>query len=642
MKKLIYLSCLCLSTFMIAQETASKIPNDAVVVATVKGENLLQLISMDEINESFIGKNILKDINRKNDQNYRSLEDFGLNLNASSHYFHQINDSINYHTFIVPIHNVAKFEDFVQKQTRDETISINGIRTFEKKGHEAVAWNDTTLIIVKGTLSDRYFEQEEVLERYGLMDEQPYYYEDVIEVIDEVRDAAESWDVEDAAEAVEEVVIEEAVVEEVVNEEFVVKDLESRDEYSEEIIEVNDYYNDDYNDIYNSNRTIKTDLKKEWSLQQAINILTQPVSQSIIHNKAYQSSLDRDAEATLWVRDFGMLYDNLLGNMSYGMFTGLNIGGMYSNTSLVAKLYAENDKMQLTTAYTVNDQWAKSYKRIASKKLNRKFLKYINEDRMVGYMSYAIDTKAALQEYPAMMKTMYGNMPKYGEEASLAIDLFELLLDEEAVAKVFPGDMLFLLSGISEKEMTYTSYDYDDNYEYTEVEKTRTETVPDFLLMVSSEDSRLLKKLISYGENKKVVNFNNGFFSLKIPKSPLDIHFIIKDDILFMGTSLTEMDKIVNGNFDAKLSKKHRKLMTKSNYTMFLSGKQLAENIPVKEMSNKEMDKMNYLIRNAADAYITFSKIKGNVIEAEMVIEIPAKEENALKYMFKIMEEFVK
>lgn len=640
----------CVSAYSWAQETSHIIPKDAIVVASLKGNNLLQLLSMDDLNTSFMGKEILQKLSNKHETVYTSLEDFGLNLNSSSHYFHQINDSISYNAFVFPIKEISKFEDFIVKQMSDEVISVNGVRTFKDKKKDAIVWNETTLVIVNGSMSSIYFDQEEVMERYGLTVDS-YYYDDVAVAVEAPEDSydyyEDSEDVVDAvAEPAEEAIATVAVGrwedqegEKIISEPSKPSEYDYNEEDNSD--EEEDYYSEDYYDIYTANDSIKSELQNDWSLQRAMAIILQPENQSIITNKSYQSSLDKDAEATLWIRDFGVLSDNLLGNMSYAL-GGFNMTSMYDNTSLTAKLFTEKDRIQLSTAYTVNDQWAKSYKKITSRKLNSKLLKYVNEDRMVGYMSYAIDTKSALQEYPAMMKSMYGNMPLYGEEASLAIDLFELLLDEEAVAKVFPGDMLFLLSGISQKEVTYTTYEYDDNYDYVEVEETRTETVPDFLLMVSSEDSRLLKKLINYGAKRDFVVFENGFFSIKIPESPLDLHFIIKDGILFMGTSETEMHKIATSNYDAKLSKKHKKRMQNSNYSMFINGSQLASNIPMDGMSEKEMSKMNYFLTNATDAYISSSKIKGNVIAGEMIIEVPSKEQNSLTYLFKLIENLAK
>ena len=308
MKKLLALIVLSVSAITMAQETVHKIPNDAIVVASVKGGNLLQLISMDELNDSFFGKAILKDANRKNVDGYASLEDFGLSLAATSHYFHHINDSINYNAFVIPIKDSSKFEDFLLKQTGDELVTLNGIRTFKENGNTSMVWNENTLVIVKGSLSARYFDREEVTNRYGLQSEPTYDYDVVTEA---AVDAADDYDdaVEDAAETLEKTAleIEEAeevwAVEEI--EEVVIEDDKSV--YSEEVVDVNDYYNNNFNNIYYANQNIKTNLVKEWALQQAIKIISQSESQSIIHNKSYQSSLDKDAEATLWVKDFGVL-----------------------------------------------------------------------------------------------------------------------------------------------------------------------------------------------------------------------------------------------------------------------------------------------------------------------------------------------
>ncbi|MGB6267913.1 MAG: hypothetical protein WBF67_02800, partial [Olleya sp.] len=228
------------------------------------------------------------------------------------------------------------------------------------------------------------------------------------------------------------------------------------------------------------------------------------------------------------------------------------------------------------------------------------------------------------------------------EEASLGMDLFSLLLDEEAVAKVLKGDMLFLLSGISQQEVTYTSYEYNDDYEYVEVEKTKTETLPDFLLMASTEDPSMINKLIRYTQNKELVTFQNGFYTFKTPQSPLAIHFTIKDGIVFLGTSDIEMRKIVSGTFKAKVSSAHKKMMLDNSYSVYVSAKQLASQLPLEEMGVDRSGKLEWFLNTSEDAYMKASKIKGNSLESEMVVNVPKSETNALKYLFNIIETFIK
>lgn len=646
MKKLVCSMMLCVSVFAVAQNTSSKIPSDASIVATIKGSNLLQLMSIEEMNSSFIGNEILKELSRPGREN-NSIEDFGFDLNNSAHYFLQTNDSITYNAFIMPLKDVNKFESFINDEGRNEFINENGLRTFKDK-NEGVVWSDSVFIVVEGTVNDMYFQDETVMQRHGLQSENDGYEQSEVgyatEVVESAGDAyeveetvvesteimegeAEETIVDDTEEVYEEVEIEETVI-------------ESTEDYEEDYNDNNSTYN--YYDAYSDNYTIKRALSKSWSLLKAKQIATQTADRSILKNKSYLKSLDDKAEATLWINDFGQLYTNLFSRMYFNELGGFDLGAMYANNGLNAKLFLENDKMMLSSTYIMSDDMAKSYKKMTSRKLNKKFLNYVNEDRMIGYMSSAMDTKGMLDEYPKLMKSIYKNMPYYGEEAVLALDLFSLLLDEEAVSEVLQGDMLFLLSGISKQEVSYTSYEYNDDYEYVEIEKTKTETLPDFLLMASTEDPSLLNKVISYTTKKEMVTFDNGFYTFKAPRSPFSIHFMIKDNIVFLGTSKVEMRKIATGTFDAKVSSDHKKRMLSNNYSLFVSAEQLAAQLPIEEMGLDRSGKLEWFLNTSEDAYVTASKIKGNTVNTEMVIGVPATEDNALKYIFNIIEKLAK
>ena len=628
MKKLSCLIMLCLSVMAVAQNTISKIPSDASIVATIKGKNLLQLMSMEEINNSFIGIEILKEMSRKNSE-FKSLEDFGFNLGASSHYFFQANDSVNYNAFIVPMKDVNKFEALITSQSKKEIVSENGVKTIEGQNEVAIFWDASAFIVVNASMNDYYFQNETVMERYGLKSE-------ATEAYDEEETVVEST--ETYEEEVEETVIESTEVSEEVYEE---------EEIEETVIESTEDYNnndDDYSyyDVYNANNKKKRELSENWATLKAIQILKQAPNRSILKNKSYLKSLDDNAEATVWVDDFGQLYSNVLGGLYFSELAGFDLGQMYANNGLSAKLLLENDRMELNTSYRMSDQMAESYKKMTSRKLNKKFLDYVNEDRMIGYMSYAMDTKATLEEYPIILKSIYKNIPYYGEEAVLGLDMFSLLLDEAAVGDVLNGDLLFLLSGISKQEVTYTTYEYNDDYEYVEVEKTKTETIPDFLLMASTEDPSMFKKLIQYAVNKEMVTFDNGYYTFVIPKSPLSIHFVIKDGIAFLGTSKAEMRKITTGTFDAKISSKHKKMMLDNSTALFVSAEQLASQLPLEEMGLDGSGKLEWFLNTSEDAYVTASKIKGNTVETKMVVGVPGSEKNALKYIFTIIEKFAK
>ena len=61
--------------------------------------------------------------------------------------------------------------------------------------------------------------------------------------------------------------------------------------------------------------------------------------------------------------------------------------------------------------------------------------------------------------------------------------------------------------------------------------------------------------------------------------------------------------------------------------------------IPVNEIGSPEkLEKTNKILNSLGDIYIKSGPVKGNVFSGELLMDIPAKEQNALKYLFSIVE----
>ncbi len=105
-------------------------------------------------------------------------------------------------------------------------------------------------------------------------------------------------------------------------------------------------------------------------------------------------------------------------------------------------------------------------------------------------------------------------MPKYNEELEIASELLSVMMDEKAIAKVVKGDALFLVTDIAQKEYTYKTYEYNDDYDRKEIERTKKETLPEFLFMMSSEDSYIIQRMLNYGVKKGAIKLNNGIYTL--------------------------------------------------------------------------------------------------------------------------------
>jgi len=364
--------------------------------------------------------------------------------------------------------------------------------------------------------------------------------------------------------------------------------------------------------------------------------------QSIENNKSYAASLDNKAIAELWVSSLQDAYNIIApGFGTYG-----KAGLMKGYGSLNAKLFMDNKSFRISTGLELSQEQADSYKKILNRKLNKKFLKYVNSEKALGFMSYSIDTKAYLEEFPKLLKQTYGSFmgAKMDEEMDLGADLISLLLDEEAVSKVIKGDALFVINGLNTKEVTYTAYEYNDDYKQKEVTKTKNEMLPDFLFMFSSDDTRLINKLIKYGINKNFITAEGNIYKLMEKKSPIDVYLQIKDGIVFFGNSLTEMQGIQNNQYGSyKLSKMHKQLLSKNNFSFLFNAKNLVGKVPASEMGGDETaKKFNSILEKMGNVYMKSNPIKGKLVSADISAEIPNGHENALKYLFSLIENAAK
>jgi hypothetical protein len=387
-----------------------------------------------------------------------------------------------------------------------------------------------------------------------------------------------------------------------------------------------------YAKAYRAQLATQDSLEAVWMMTYAQDIFNKR-NPSILNNPAYIRSLDKNALGTFWMADLQRIYS---GYLPYNYLRYGNIFKGYG--SINARLYMDKEHMRITGEMALDADKADAYRKIYHKKLNKKFLKYIKSDSLIGFMSYAFDTEAYLNELSQIFGQSYG---AYSEEMALGGDLLSLLLDEKAIARVVKGDALILLTDLTPKETTYTTYVYDENYERKDTVQTKTETLPNFLCMISSDDTQLIEKFLKYGINKHKIQFANNIYSLNPgTRNPFNLNILIKDGIVFMGTSLTDIEQINAGTYKGNLNKQQKELLLKNNMTMFFSPKNLHYKMPV-EMENMS-ENISKILGNSGDVYLRSSGIKGNYISAELTADVPGNQENALKYFFSLFNDVTK
>ncbi|MBU2995810.1 DUF1573 domain-containing protein [Cellulophaga baltica] len=448
--------------------------------------------------------------------------------------------------------------------------------------------------------------------------------------------------------------IAEAVIEDIEVEEIEETVIEST-EYAQD-----SYYNDDYYTKREAERKAR-DAKREAERKELfVDIIANAkttlkadyVNGSILKNPSYLKSIGSGKdEATLWVSDFMGIYKNMfssiLGSGYYGdsPYDIFNAGALYDGMTLTSKLNFEEDKASLKASYTMNNEMAKYNRQMYNGKMNKNFFKYFNEDEIEGYFSFNMSTEGMLEAYPKMVETMFDGVEKehLDDLVPIGTRLFSLILDEEAIAKIVRGDMLLVMTGLETKEVEYTTYEYDENYVSTEVVKTKEETVPNFLFMVTSEEKEIFERLMRIGIKEGGVFFENGIYNVDVPDAPFMLSMVFKDDVLVIGNSAKEIMAINNGTIKGNVSGKHKKIISNNSSSLYVNGKKSVRDIPSDVLPREIESKLNYFVDNVEDAYLTVGKMKGNTMEAEMIINKPEDKghKNSLAYFFNMINALI-
>lgn len=398
--------------------------------------------------------------------------------------------------------------------------------------------------------------------------------------------------------------------------------------------------NDENEYYYETTRKIA----QGWTMEHAMEVFNSKNIQSILTNTSYLASKDNKAVASAWINNYGEILSGAMGNL-YGLSTVAAStmgpqGNMYGIEGIRANMYFDKDAARMEMEMEIGEKFQKSFKKIYNSKIDKHFFKYFNQKEALMYISLSSDTESLLKEYPSMMADIYGTMmPRYQEETVIVAELISLILDEEAIADLITGDLLFILNDLGEKEVEYTYYDYDSDYNKIEKTETKKEISPDFTMMLGSEKEELLNKLARLGLKYQVVEYYDlNYYKIDLHNEvPFNLYTTVKNGIVFLTSSEENIKNIVNNSVTTDLGG-HKKMITSNMAMFYVNGKELLKKVPVEELRNDELRYYHFAQENFTDAYFRTAHIKGNKILSEIKINAPEKDGNSFKFLLNFMD----
>ena len=636
------------SNMIHAQDLLKKVPEEAQVVMAMNGKAFFKHVDAAEVNKIFQNIGFFDNVfGKKNKISKENIQELGLDLNSKAYIHAQITDSVQYIGVLFPIANVVQLEEVLPKDKKIQTV--DGLKTmYTSDGTLRMSWDDNTLYFLGAVPMFNYFNKEEIRTRYGLKEDPKYNYDDAAAATT-VEAYPDTVYVDTTITAVEVPPVKQGEIKEVEfeeGEEFIVppasppaKGTEiEEDEYAyvDSVLE-RDEYQDDYYKVYaevsQHNDSVKNVLMAQWVNQRFTQILDGKIGYS--KSKTF-SRMNDDELMRLEMKNFNDFYSLYYPmDLFYGTFGAKPIFD-YGYESLAGSLIVDGPQLKFVGDLGLDKEMTKYFKDIYKNKFNPKFFEFLDPNAL-GFISLNMNSEAYIKHMPSLVKKVYGNMA--GDKVGNIIDLFatiaDVTLDEKALGKVIKGDNLFVVNGVTKQEVKYKDYQYDDDYNYTEVERTKMETLPQFIWMFSSDDTRIFEKIINVGKSENSIEDHGGIFELKInDRSGIKPYLLIDKGIVFLSNDLQKLKDIKSKTFRGKGDASFVSFVKNNPVSMVFNAKQVPS--LVKELDipiHRNIEETINELSQYGNLYFVSKKVKGNNAGFEIGVDFPKTKPNAVSFM---------
>lgn len=645
MKGIVLALSVFLSLASISQNNYDLISSNAVLVMDMNGKNVTDKLTIKEIEQSYMFAQLVKELDRKENFQASSLADFGVDPQKNITFAMEEIEGKSLLVTILPLSNKSKFEAFIKEIGPK---SLKGVNKGKYTSYETDDANNDYVLVGKNlavilyapkTYNQYSYDYESSNDRWRSVDR-------IMNIYLETGDFSQA---------------QKAMTKEA---EWLAKRREERRNNIEqpydaeaEATKFNPNYDKEYpEDYYAREQEVRNyfdslegveleNLEVEASKKLKVTIDNRgkefflgKVKKSITTDPSFKMAVNDKADGTFWASGNG--YQALMKAMNPYRYT--NATKATTSISNYGHVYFEKDKAVAKLHTPVDARYGSMY----SKKIDDRLLGLIKSDA-IGYGVIAMNTKAWMEQLPNAYLAALETDPytkDYMDEFSLAADFFSIVIDEQEISELVTGDAVFVLNGLEMKEVSYQTYEYDENYNWTEVTKTKKEPVPSFSFGMTSKKPEFVNKIMNYAVKKGGLVKNGDYYELseKMKKEvPFELYMGYANDVLISTTSLADLKAVLNNKTKSTLDKKAQDIVANSNMTIYYNNQKLFEILPSEEISNpKDRQTFDYVYQNTRDAFITQS-FGTNEIITDLTVNIPNGETNSAKYMFQLFDKMI-
>lgn len=264
------------------------------------------------------------------------------------------------------------------------------------------------------------------------------------------------------------------------------------------------------------------------------NGFTVPTSDKVHENADISSWVDYGTAMS----SFNSAYMALAKFTTYNKFlpSQKNLGNFVKGVNV--DFYFDNDNARIEEIVEYSKPIADLVGKISNRKVNKNIFNYFPAQKPLGYLTYHFNTKEMLNSFPTLSAEIFNNPYILKEDIGVFTDFISTIIDEEATATLFDGDLSMFLYDVAEKEVTTKTFEYDENYEQKEVEKKVKKSIPLFSVIFTSTHPTFVDKMIQLGVRKNGLIQKGNYYEIKGTQEYGGL-FIFKDkDVVIIGNSI--------------------------------------------------------------------------------------------------------
>lgn len=633
------LACLSFMGGVKSQDLIKQIPADAGLMAAFNIKEIVQKANADKLNQLLQKAGLFKQIEKSGATVGQDIKNLGIDLSQNAYFYTRNTDSVDFYEFIFPLADKTQFEKLLLDAGEPRPFA-NGYTRVGMKPGSMLIYNDRIARFISASVESTFFENDSVASRYG------------IKKVTYMPPAADYGEVDSAAVLVDStaVIIEEGEkmlevptppVLESAEPDTIVTDMEEMAaDAAAEAVEMHDpaYYDSLYTDYEDQNRrndSIRNALRDEWLEAEATRLLSgtfTPLSMADQHKVVKDLGLIR-----LYVPRVEELYRGLLSYKTIPyLYMGVDMEKFRTGyQDGVLDLLQDGNVLKLRGSIGLDRELAKMCKRLYAQKPNRRFSKYLT-DKTLGFFNFNMNSEAYLREMPTYAAKYYGGLlgakKDIVEWGMLAL---QIALDEKAIAQVMPGDHLVVVNGLRKFRREYIDYSYDEDYNATEVKKTKEETLPVFIWMFTSKDQRLFKRGLDMAVTKSIGRIEDGIYAFAAKKAvDFPMYVLLKDDLVMVSNDSLSLHDIHHNKMAAVPNKEFIKLMKQNKMAAAFDLQKLPAML--KEMGvnpGRQLQQTMEQLNQYGSTAITSKGIVANRMEAEMSTKLPQTKDGAISYL---------